>query len=84
MARVCAPRVTIAALLPSPPSSPPSSPPLARPPPADGFSQRSLQGQVREYVSPDHSWGESFPGKQSPTLQLSLFESGWKSENAQV
>ena len=60
-------------LLPSPPDSPP---PMRPRPPADGFSQLSLKGKVRAYVQPDHSWGESFPGKQSPTTQLSLFESG--------
>ena len=48
------------------------------PPPTDGFSQLALKGQVRAYVPPDHRWGESFPGKQSPTLQLSLFEAGVK------
>ena len=59
-------------LIPSPPSSPPRSPTLA---PA-AFSQLSLKGKVREYVAPDHSRGEQFPGKQLPTVQLSLFESG--------
>lgn len=73
MARVCGPRLPIAALLPSPPSSPP---PPERPPPSDGFSQLALTGRLCAYTTPDHSRGESFPGKQSPTLQLSLFEAG--------
>ena len=62
-------------LLPSPPSSPPRSPtpPLA---PAAAFSQLALKGEVRAYVAPDHSRGEQFPGKQSPTVQLSLFQAG--------
>ena len=59
--------------------SPPSSPPAARPPPpSDGFLQLALKGVVHEYVPPDHRWGESFPGKQPPTQQLSLFEAGVK------
>ena len=58
--------------MPSPPSSPPRSPVLA---PA-AFSQLSLKGQAREYVAPDHSRGEQFPGKQLPTVQLSLFDAG--------
>ncbi len=75
----------LALLLPSPPDSPPDSPPPARPPPpTDGFSQLALKGQVREYVAPDHSWGEKFPGKQSPTLQLSLFEAGVKRKRTPV
>ena len=76
MARACAPRFPVAALLPSPPDSPQATRPP--PPPTDGFSQLALKGQVRAYVPPDHRWGESFPGKQSPTLQLSLFEAGVK------
>ena len=56
-------------LLPSPPSSPPRSPTLV---PA-AFSQLAIKGEVREYVAPDHSRGEQFPGKQLPTSQLSLF-----------
>lgn len=68
-------RAAIGSLLPSPPDSPL---PLRPPPPADSFAQLSLKGQVRQYVPPDHTWGEQFPGKQSPTIQLSLFESGVK------
>lgn len=71
-------RATTVSLLPSPPDSPPS---LRPPPPADGFSQLSLKGmtvKVREYVPPDHTWGEKFPGKQSRTQQLSLFDAGFK------
>jgi len=44
-------------------------------PPVDS-SQLALRGAVREYVAPDHSYGESFPGKQAPTVQLSLFDAG--------
>ena len=75
MARVRAPRLPVAELLPSPANSPEATRP---PPPTDGFSQLALKGQVREYLPPDHRWGESFPGKQSPTVQLSLFEAGVK------
>ena len=75
MARVCAPRPPTAALLPSPPNSPPATRP---PPPSDGFLQLALKGEVRPFVTPDHSWGESFPGKQPPTQQLSLFDAGVK------
>lgn len=75
-ARTCARGLPVAELLPSPPDSPAAKRPPAAPPPADGLSQLALKGQVREYVPPDHSRGERFPGKQSPTLQLSLFDSG--------
>ena len=75
MTRALPPRLPASDLLPSPTSSPEAT----RPPPStDGFSQLALKGQVCEYVAPDHRWGESFPGKQSPTLQLSLFEAGVK------
>jgi hypothetical protein len=40
--------------------------------------QTSLAGVAREYVTPDHQPGEQFPGRQPPTTQLSLFESGIK------
>ena len=76
MARVCAPRPPTSALIPSPPSSPPATRPP--PPPSDGYLQLALKGVVQEYVPPDHRWGESFPGKQPPTQQLSLFEAGVK------
>jgi hypothetical protein len=38
--------------------------------------QLAIKGEVREYVVPDHSQGERFPGKQPPTVQLSLFDAG--------
>ncbi|MBD39991.1 MAG: hypothetical protein CMB11_06380 [Euryarchaeota archaeon] len=40
--------------------------------------QTALAGVVGEYVTPDHQPGEQFPGRQPPTTQLSLFESGIK------
>lgn len=67
--------ITTASLLPSPPDSPPL---LRPPPPTDGFAQLALKGQARAYLPPDHRWGEKFPGKQSRTVQLSLFEAGVK------
>jgi len=81
MAGVCAPRPPTAALLPSPPNSPPPSSRAPSPQPSqssDGFLQLALKGVVKEYVPPDHRWGESFPGKQPATQQLSLFEAGVK------
>ena len=59
-------------LIPSPPGSPPRSPTLA---PA-AFSQLAIKGEVQPFVIPDHSRGEQFPGKQMPTVQLSLFQAG--------
>ena len=38
--------------------------------------QLALRGEVKEYVTPVHTWGETFPGRQAPTTQLSLFDSG--------
>ena len=38
--------------------------------------QLALRGEVKEYVTPVHTWGEQFPGRQAPTTQLSLFDSG--------
>lgn len=38
--------------------------------------QIALRGDVQEYVTPVHTWGEKFPGRQAPTTQLSLFDSG--------
>mgnify|MGYP004353713313 FL=1 len=38
--------------------------------------QLAIKGEVREYVPPDHTRGEQFPGKQLPTVQLSLFDAG--------
>lgn len=74
-------RLPVSELLPSPTNSPDATRP---PPPTDGFSQLALKGQVLAYVAPDHTWGERFPGKQSPTLQLSLFESGVKRARTSV
>ena len=69
-------RATVArptcSLIPSPPGSPPRSPTLA---PA-AFSQLAIKGNVRPFVIPNHSQGEQFPGKQLPTVQLSLFQAG--------
>ena len=66
-------------LIPSPPNSP-RSPLPPEPPPAPPrervLEQQALKGEVREFVPPDHRWGESFPGRQTPTTQLSLFEAG--------
>ena len=66
-------------LIPSPPNSPrsplPTEPPPA-PPRERVLEQQALKGEVREFVPPDHRWGESFPGRQTPTTQLSLFEAG--------
>ena len=46
--------------------------------PAVVYSQSALKGTVLEYVAPDHTYGESWPGKQAPTVQLSLFDAGVK------
>ena len=40
--------------------------------------QTALMGEVGDYVEPDHAAGESFPGPQPSTTQLSLFETGFK------
>ena len=40
------------------------------------LEQQALRGEVREFVPPDHTYGESFPGRQPATTQLSLFEAG--------
>jgi hypothetical protein len=63
-------------LIPSPPNSPRSPLPTEPPERAPALEQQALKGEVREFVPPDHRWGESFPGRQTPTTQLSLFESG--------
>jgi len=47
------------------------------------FVQTALKGEVQVYVSPDHSWGANFPGRQPPTTQLSLFETGFKRKAGQ-
>ena len=46
--------------------------------------QTALVGEVGEYVEPDHAAGESFPGPQPSTTQLSLFESGFKRKSGQM
>lgn len=51
-------------------------PPTRTPPAAADRSQSALKGAAREYTAPDHSFGETFPGKQPPTIQLSLFDAG--------
>ena len=40
--------------------------------------QTALAGIAGSYVTPDHQPGEKFPGRQPPTTQLSLFQSGIK------
>lgn len=46
--------------------------------------QTALAGEVSKYVSPDHQWGERFPGRQPSTTQLSLFETGFKRKTGQI
>lgn len=46
--------------------------------------QTALMGEVGEYVEPDHAAGESFPGPQPSTTQLSLFETGFKRKSGQM
>ena len=46
--------------------------------------QTALMGEVQAYVEPDHAAGESFPGPQPSTTQLSLFESGFKRKSGQM
>ena len=54
------------------------------PPPCAPLKQQALvDGAAREYVVPDHSYGESFPGRQPPTTQLSLFETGFRRKSGQ-
>jgi hypothetical protein len=45
--------------------------------------QTALKGEVQPYVIPDHTAGESFPGRQPLTTQLSLFETGFKRKSGQ-
>ena len=72
-------------LVPSPPGSPPPrSPPRSPTIAPAAFSQLALKGEVREYVAPDHAPGEQFPGRQLPTSQLSLFETGFKRKVGQL
>lgn len=44
--------------------------------PHTNLVQTALVGEVGEYQVPDHSVGESFPGRQPSTVQLSLFDAG--------
>lgn len=53
------------------------------PPPCAPLKQKALKGEVHPYVMPDHTLGESFPGRQPPTTQLSLFETGFKRKSGQ-
>lgn len=50
----------------------------ANPPqrPHTNLVQTALAGEVQVYLVPDHSAGESFPGRQPSTVQLSLFDAG--------
>ena len=50
----------------------------ANPPqrPHTNLVQTALAGEVGEYIAPDHSVGENFPGRQPSTVQLSLFDAG--------
>ena len=66
---------------------PPTPPPPARAPPdarGDAAPRKMLQinfdrrHPAPEYQPPDHSWGDSFPGKQKPSTQLTLFAVGVK------
>ena len=63
-------------LIPSPPNSPRVPQPPPEPARVRTLEQQALRGEVQEFVPPDHRWGESFPGRQAPTTQLSLFEAG--------
>ena len=58
----------------------------ANPPqrPHTNLVQTALIGEVQAYVEPDHAAGESFPGPQPSTTQLSLFESGFKRKSGQM
>ena len=77
-------RMHRSALTPSPPPTRPASPDQQRPRDAAAasaprFAQLDLvtkNRSAREYVVPDHSVGEQWPGRQKATKQLSLFESG--------
>jgi len=46
--------------------------------------QTALAGVASDYVIPDHEPGEQFPGRQSSTTQLSLFETGFKRKSGQL
>lgn len=73
-------RLPRCSLTPSPPMSRSASPER---PPRDVATPRFAQLDLitndrtaRVYVVPDHTYGETWPGRQRPTKQLSLFESG--------
>ena len=51
---------------------------------SDNLVQTAIKGEVGEYVTPDHRPGECFPGRQLPTSQLSLFETGFKRKTGQM
>ena len=69
---------------PSPPSQPSPKPTTAHAAVAERAFQKLLRinydvhNPAPEYTPPDHSWGESFPGKQRPSTQLTLFSVGVK------
>jgi hypothetical protein len=50
----------------------------------DNLVQTALAGEAGQYVTPDHQPGESFPGRQASTTQLSLFETGFKRKPGQL
>jgi len=50
--------------------------PFTKPESPTALVQLALRGEVKEYITPVHTWGEQFPGRQTPTTQLSLFDSG--------
>ncbi len=54
------------------------------PPRPNSLVQTALAGEVGEYISPNHADGESFPGRQPSTTQLSLFETGFKRKSGQA
>ena len=63
---------------PSPPSRPPSNADTAR-----AFQKLlrinyDVRQPAPEYTPPDHSYGETWPGKQRPSTQLTLFSVGVK------
>jgi len=70
-------RMQRSALTPSPPPTRPASP--QDPLPSSRYVQLDLvtnDRSAKEYITPDHSIGEQWPGRQKATKQLSLFESG--------
>jgi len=67
---------------------PPTPTPTVRAPPPDARGDAAPRKLLQinfdrnhpapEYQPPDHSWGASFPGKQKPSTQLTLFAVGVK------